>query len=405
MEHMDGIYPKRRNSKFSKRRKVRVVHLLSGREGGGITKAVLSLIKNFNSHIIESSMLLLSRNDLLRDVSSQGYQCHVIKKRFRGSLIVVLRIILYCLKHDIDILHTHSISSNFYGRLAGILMKNTTVITTVHARTLDELRGSFRNRILALCIHRIDLWMHRFSNQLIAVSYSLRDSLISRGVPENNIQAIPHGIDCDELDVGEEEIEAARLALKVRSNEKIVGIVGRLTHVKNHELFLRAAKIVSTGHPNCRFVIVGDGPLRKDLKDFARDLSISDKTIFTGWVDRIVPVLHLMDILVIASRSEGFGYVVLEGMACSRAIVSTGVSEIPRIISDGKTGLLVPPDDPKALAQAIDGLLRSPQWRKEMGELAREAVAERFRLDSEIERTKELYIMTLASQNVFGSPK
>ncbi len=383
----------KKETNVNKRPRVRVAHLLSGREGGGITTVVLSLIENFDPGVIEASILLLSRNSIMKD--RIGFKCHLIRKRLRGSPIAIFRVFLFCLRHDIDILHTHSVSSNFYGRIAGVWLPRTTVVTTIHARTFDELMGSFRYGILAWCIHRIDLWMHRFSRQIIAVSESLKKDLIANGVPEKKIHTIRHGIRMSSINVTEREVEEVRRRLNLDGNEKIVGIVGRLTWVKNHELFLRACKLVASKHRDLVLLIVGDGPLRKNLETLARNLSISETTIFTGWVAKVYPILHLLDLLVISSLSEGFGFILLEGMACGRAIVATRVSEIPWILEDGKTGILFPPNDINTCAEAIDYLLRHPQKRRQMGELARREISKKFPIDKEVESTMDVYLSTL----------
>jgi glycosyltransferase involved in cell wall biosynthesis len=370
-------------------KKIRVTHLLSGKEGGGISTVIRSLINNFDKNLVEASFLLLSQNRIFEDGGKTSF--HVIKKSHRGSPFVIQRIVSHCREYEIDILHTHSISGNFYGRIAGIFMNKTAVVTTVHAWTREELRGAFSNPRIMEWLHGTDLWMHRFSDRLIIISHALADDLVSRGVPAEKMHVITHGIRVEDFQVPDQEIRNAREALNIPPGAKIVGIVGRLTPVKNHQLFLRAAKQVLKIHKACRFLIVGDGPLRKNLESLARDLSIEEQTIFAGWVNPMAPVLHLMDILAVTSRSEGFGYVLLEGMACGKAIVATNVSDIPRIISHGKTGLLVPSDDHRALAKSISSLLQHPVYRAELGALARKTVAVKFQLGDEVRRTTEVY--------------
>jgi glycosyltransferase involved in cell wall biosynthesis len=397
---MDGIYTKASNHD-PRRRKIKVVHLLSGKEGGGILTVVLSLINNFDPDVIEPSIIFLSPNSVPGEKSKQRYKCHFIKKRFRGNPLVILKIISFCIKHHIDILHTHSISSNFYGRLAGILTPGTRVITTVHAWTHDELRGVYGDSRISVWLHRIDLWMSRLSKRLITVSGALKEDLISRRISKGKIHVISHGIKVNDLHVEEQEIQAKRQALKLLPEEKIIGIVGRLTPVKNHELFLRAAKWVSDRNSNCRFLIIGDGPLRQKLEGLALRLSIEDLVIFTGWVDQIAPFMNLMDLMVMTSHSEGFGYVLLEGMACGKPVVATSVSEIPRIIIHGKTGLLIPPGDHQALAKSIEILIRNHKLRKEIGQRARQSVAERFKLDHEVKDTISVYLQVLGLHDLF----
>jgi glycosyltransferase involved in cell wall biosynthesis len=237
--------------------------------------------------------------------------------------------------------------------------------------------------------------MHRFSERIIAVSESLKKDLTAKGVPKEKIYTIRHGIHIGSVNATEKEIEEVKRTLNLADNTQTVGTVGRLTWVKNHELFIQACKLIAPKHPDLVFLIVGDGLLRKDLETLVRELSMSERIIFTGWVNKIYPILHLLDVLVVSSRSEGFGYILLEGMACRNAIVATHVSEVPQIIGDGETGILVPSDNVQALADAIDYLLHHPKQRKEMGELARRKVSRRFPIEREVESTMEIYLKTL----------
>jgi glycosyltransferase involved in cell wall biosynthesis len=276
-------------------------------------------------------------------------------------------------------------------------MNKTQVITTVHASTIDELLGTFRRKKIAFCLHYIDLWMHFLSSRIIAISQSLKRELIEKGVPEKKIRVVRHGINPTSVNPTEEEIDRVRRTLNLNGRKKIVGTVGRLTRVKNHEMFLRSGKLLAAKHPDLALLIVGDGPLKMDLEALARDLSIAEITVFTGWVREIYPVLHLMDVLAVTSFSEGFGYVLLEGMASAKAIVATAVSEIPFIIDNGKTGILVPPDDIEALAEAIDFFLCDPEKRSDMGESARKDVERRFPLEREVKLTTEIYLSPLSA--------
>src|SRR5690606_7610056 len=162
---------------------------------------------------------------------------------------------------------------------------------------------------------RSDRIMHRGSVQLLSVSHWLRDELISRGVPSTKIRAIPHGIrPGDGPDA--ERVMRLRGRLGIPAGHLVVGIVGRLTAVKNHLLFLQMARDIHRERTDVAFLIVGDGPLRGRLEQQVADFGLSDTVHFTGWVEDPLIHLHLLDVLVSSSESEGFGYVVLEGMAC-----------------------------------------------------------------------------------------
>ncbi len=165
-----------------------------------------------------------------------------------------------------------------------------------------------------------------------------------------------------------------------------VGIVGRLSEVKNHFNFLDAAASVINEAGNVRFYIVGEGPLRSRLEEHASNLGISGHTVFTGYRSDIGRILDDLDLSVISSDSEGLPMVVLESMASGTPVVSTAVGGIPELIVDGKTGILVPPGDSRALADAILDLVRDPGLRDAMGTASRSRVERHFSTDIMVEK-------------------
>jgi len=378
-------------------RSLRVAHLLGGREGGGITTAIASLLSGLDRRRVQPSIVILRSKPGPGDHKFLPYNPCYMQKR-RGGIATIVKIARYCRRQHIGILHTHSISSNLYGRLAGLLSPRTTVVTTVHARTEDELRGALGNARLESCVAHLDLRMQRLTWRFIAVSDWLKEELIARGVPARKIHSVPHGIQFCRAGVDVGEVDSVRRALKIQGDSQVVGIVGRLTRVKNHALFLRAARRLLSRNPAVTLLIVGDGPLRAELKTQAEDLGIAKNTIFVGWVDNIHPYLHLMDVLVSSSVSEGFGYAVLEAMACGKPVVATCVSEMPNIIDDGETGVLTPPTDPDALARAVARLLGDSGLRDRIGRAAQHKATAFFSLEQEAERHVEIYRRVLGGR-------
>jgi len=197
---------------------------------------------------------------------------------------------------------------------------------------------------------------------------------------------IPHGIDprrfsaADPADVG---------ALRRRYGPRIVLAIGRLVYYKGFECLIRAMRDVDG-----RLLIVGCGPLRQQLENTARTLGIADRVLFLGEAENVVSLYHSADIFVLPSiaRSEAFGIVQLEAMACGKPIVNTQLdSGVPYVSPNGVTGLTVPPGDSQALACAINTLLDNDTLRQKYGEAGRRLVAEEFTADLMTRRTLELY--------------
>ena len=373
---------------------LRVTQLLGGNEGGGITTTIASLLSGLDRQRVCSSVVILRSAPVASDQKLKSYKPHYIRKR-RGSISAAVKVARYCRQHQIQVLHTHSISGNLYGRLAGLLSRQTKVVTTVHGWTEDVVRGSLGNAQLEWCLARLDLRMHPLSRQLIVVSNWLRERLIERRVSSRKLSTVSHGIDLARAQVDAEEVSRLRSKLKIPTNAPIVGIVGRLTRAKNHALFLTVGKQLLAEDPTTVLLVVGDGPLRGRLEAMARDLGIAENTIFVGWQNNVFPYYHLIDVLVLCSLTEGCPFAVLESMACGTPIVATRITEIPYIVDHGETGILIPPRDEHALARAVVELLGDVKLRERMGRAAQRKAAS-FSLRQEAERHIEIYRQALS---------
>lgn len=201
-------------------------------------------------------------------------------------------------------------------------------------------------------------------------------------------RVIPHGIPVERF----QQVDADRVSrIRKEHGTRIVLSVGRLVYYKGFEYLIRAMAKVRG-----RLLIVGAGPLRLTLERESKNLGASGRVIFLGEVeDRdVIPYYHAAEVFVLPSveRSEAFGIVQLEAMACGKPVVNTRIDSGVAFVSlDGVTGFTVPPRDPEALAQAINRLLDDPVLRQKFGEAARRRVEQEFRLDLMVERTLRLY--------------
>ena len=169
-----------------------------------------------------------------------------------------------------------------------------------------------------------------------------------------------------------------RVELGIPAGEPLVGIVGRLVPIKNHRLFLEAARsMVNSGRP-AQFVIIGDGELRDFLRDFASNLGLTERIRFLGWRKDMVPVYAGLDLLALTSDNEGTPVALIEGMAAGVPVAATSVGGVPDVVRDGITGRLVPAGDPEAMSRAWRAVLEEKEATEQMRVLARREVEERF---------------------------
>jgi glycosyltransferase involved in cell wall biosynthesis len=171
--------------------------------------------------------------------------------------------------------------------------------------------------------------------------------------------------------------------------------IGRFVAEKGHRHLLEAAARIERTKPGAHWVLVGAGELEASLKHQARGLGLESRVHFTGWRDDIPEVLAVSDVFVLPSESEGFGRVVVEAMAMARPVVATAVGGVPEIVQDGQTGILVPPSDPAALADAVRSLLDDPARASRLGAAGRARAESRFTLTAHVDGVERVYAEVL----------
>jgi glycosyltransferase involved in cell wall biosynthesis len=207
---------------------------------------------------------------------------------------------------------------------------------------------------------------------------------------------LQNGIDTERFTVGAAGA-AARAAVGLDRARPVVGTVGRLEDRKGHDQFLDAMRtLAATGNGSSpQGLIVGDGPLRAALEAHAAALG-AGRVRFTGTVADVRPLLAAMDVFVLPSWAEGMSNALMEAMAAGRPVVATAVGGNTEVVSDGKTGVLVPPGDPGAIARAVSDLLRDPERAMRLGTAARDDVTRRFEARARVAELERLYEERLA---------
>jgi L-malate glycosyltransferase len=288
----------------------------------------------------------------------------------------------YLRSEKIQIAHSFDFYTNLLllptARLAGI-----SAVIGSHRQLGDLLRPlQFRAQAVSF----------RFCDRVVCNSRAAAERLLLHGIPEAKIVIIPNGL-------GPEIFASAAPALPVSRMVRI-GMIARMNaRSKNHAIFLRAAARIVSKFSNVEFLLVGDGPLRPELEALARELGIADRVSFLGDRKDIPEVFASMDISVVPSASESLSNAVIESMAAGVPVVATNVGGTPEVISDGETGLLVPPDREDELANVIERFIAQPALRTACAQNGKELAVTRFSLKSVAERYEQLYMEVLAHRS------
>ncbi len=289
-----------------------------------------------------------------------------------------------------QIVHTHISKAGVLGRLAARLAGVPVVLHTYHGPVAEVEAGGVAGAAFRLA----ERTMARLSDRLVAVSADTARRSLDMGLGRPSQYCVIHnGIDLARF-VGWEGPRPAGLP----AGAAVIGAVGTLTAEKSLDVLLAAAARLRARLPEMHLVLVGDGPLRRRLETQAAVLGLGPRVQFTGLVADVRPWLGHVDVLVTPSRREGLPMVLLEALAMRRPVVATRVGGIPEIIEDGANGILVPPGDAAALAEALLRLLADRELRERMGNHGRQAVVERFGLAAMLRRTEALYEELLAER-------
>ncbi len=270
-------------------------------------------------------------------------------------------------KLDADVVHTHLVHADLYGGVAAKLHR-TQLVSTKHND--DPFRiGPFRHVERGLC---------RLADRVITITDSLRRFTVDRvGVPAAKVETIHYGLDAPP------EAWGVNPRDPVPAGATVLVAVCRLVEQKGIDVALRALAEL----PDTWLVVLGEGPERPRLEALADELGVAQRTYLPGRVPDVAAWLRRASVLVHPVRWEGFGLALLEGMLTGLPVVASRVSSVPEIVVDGETGVLVPPDDPRALAEGIRTTLASPR----LGEAGRARALAEFSVAQMARRTLELY--------------
>jgi glycosyltransferase involved in cell wall biosynthesis len=276
-----------------------------------------------------------------------------------------------------DVVHTHLVHADVYGALAA----GAPLVSTKHND--DRFRmGPFR---------LVERALTRRAGRVIAITEALRRFNVEQvGLPENKVEVVHYGLD------GQPPAWARNEPVLLPDGARVLLAVCRLTAQKGVDVAVRALAEVRRGYPDAVLVVLGEGPEHAALDALASDLAIGDAVFLPGRAGDVAEWLERAEVVVHPVRWEGFGLALLEAMLAERPLVASAVSSVPEIVVDGATGLLVPPNDPPALAGAISRVLADRELARSFGTAGRDRARAEFSVDRMAARTLAVYERVLA---------
>jgi glycosyltransferase involved in cell wall biosynthesis len=346
----------------------------------GVSKIIVNLavdLKEKGHTVIFASD---NRDSFKREIEEKGFHHYYVpfnirKKNLIDFMVSFLLLFKIVRKEKIDIIHSHHRWCSLISYAISKCFK-IPLVTTYHG------------------IHHGKKSLSVWGDRIIAVSEDGKKHLnkyfeqkISKIIIINNGIKVPVS---DYLNYSKNSCK--------KKNHYIIGCIARLSPEKNHKILLKAMKIILKRHSNTKLFLIGDGELANEISELSVSLKIDNNIEFLGEIQKIESLLLEIDLVVLPSLTEGMPLSILEALSFGKPVVATSVGDIPKIIINNETGLLVPSNSSKLLANAIEYMIDNRNAAFRMGRKGRDLVKSKFSLDKMTEDIEKVYIEILADR-------
>jgi L-malate glycosyltransferase len=356
---------------------------LTSFESGGTEGQMLELISRLDRSRFEVHLACFHRSGVWlprAERAAQSLEEFPIAGFARPSTASALaRFVRWCRARKLALLHTCDFYANVFGLVGAALARVPIRIANRRELNPDKSQPQILLQRAAYTI----------AHRIVANSAAAAEALIAERVPQDQVRVIHNGIDV-----------AQYRPVYRHTRRRRITTIAKLRPEKAHETLIDAAALLLPRFPDLRFTIVGDGPREGVLRARAAERRVEHAFAFLGHRDDVAAVLAESDVFVLPSRSEAFPNSVLEAMAAGVPVVASRVGGLCELIDHGRTGLLVPPDDPRNLADAIASLAENAEAASSLARSARRHVEARYSFEQMVSRFETLYVTELAAQHI-----
>jgi glycosyltransferase involved in cell wall biosynthesis len=373
----------------------RLLQLLATGGNGGAQESYTGLLLRLDRSRYDVRALSLSAGSAVSRLRSLGVPVEVIDEA--DDELAIGELSSWLRREEIDLVHSHMYRAEVVGTRAAVAAGTPVIMATVHS---SRVRAASDVSLLASLTPSMD--------RLIVPSESIQRKVVAEGRVGARFAVIPNGVDLSRF-----ASPAPRCAFRrefgVPSHALLLGVVARLEPEKGHQFLLDAMPIILRGAPDTWLAIVGEGSSLAALRAQASSLGVAERVVFTGRREDVSALTADLTVAVLPSVREAQGISILEAMARRVPVVASAVGGIPEVVTSGVDGLLVPPADPAALAEAVLRLLRDEALRRRIGEAGYATVRDRFSIDAQVRRIEAVYNEELTRAGVLlgdgaGSP-
>jgi glycosyltransferase involved in cell wall biosynthesis len=375
-------------------RRLRVALLATVVDFGGIERVLLTLLRHMEKDV-KLWPLLYTRGDgkpnpfleslVASGVSYQAIHVDASKWKYLNPLRNIGETLAQLGAGHFDLIHTHGYRADLIGFIAARRF-GIPIVSTCHGFISIDRHLSLYNRL--------DIFVLRYFDRVIAVSERMKRDLVEKGVDARRIQVIANAIQIAPEADRERTRRTTRTRMGIGEEEFVFGFVGRLSEEKGLRYLLEAFSRCKAADARWRLVLVGDGPQREALDKTVHDLGLVAKVDFAGFQRDTAAWYYAMDAFVLPSLTEGTPMVVLEAMAHGVPVIATSVGGLPSVITSGENGILVRPAEPSELLKAMRSIAGNRELRRRLCGNAADAIRRDYGVDDWIRKVSQVYAAT-----------
>lgn len=366
---------------------ITIMQIIYSLDVGGMENVLVDIVNNFKSSFINPRFIICciaKSGNTAKKIRKGNVKIISINKKVGNDFLLPLKLTRIMTRENVKLVHTHGWGAYYDGVISAIMAGKIPIIHTVHGKFFENLacekiRRIYLQRLLSLQ-----------TDKIVTVSKDLQTYYSRLLHNSRKIYCIYNGVDINKFNTSKNKDQVKR-KLGLNPDDLVVGTVGRLDPIKDHETILKSASLVLKDLPNTKFLIIGDGLLKKNLEELAFKLKINNDVIFLGERNDIPELLNVMDIFILSSLFEGNSKTLLEAMATGLPIIATNVGGNRELIEDRKTGILIPPSDKNYMADILKLINRDYKAYQFLGIQAREKVEKDFSIENMIFKYSKLY--------------
>lgn len=321
-------------------RKIKVLQVVSSVNWRGGEQQAAYLVEELKAQI--EVIVLCSQNSHFEAFCKEKNITHftVRKKKRSIDLTYARKIKEICKKHNVDLCHVHDAHSHSYALLATVIFGNKTPL--ILSRRVDfPIKQNWFSRYK---------YNHSIVAKILCVSDEIKRITAKDIRDQSKLVTVYSGIDLDKF---QEPTGVLRKEFNIPQDSFLIGNTSALADHKDYFTFINAAKLVLSKEEKSYFIVIGDGPMRAAIKEYAREKDLGDRFIFAGFRNDITRVLGELDLFLITSKTEGLGTSILDAFACKVPVVATRAGGIPELVEHKKTGLLCAVGNEMEISEAV----------------------------------------------------